>query len=861
MRGRGDVRFELKEYKKFEEDYMKIEIFDDTSTELYLTWADKLLSISERDKAILKLNRLLELEPDHEQGLLERARAYAALNNTEAAIVDYQRILVLDPDNRLAHRELTILLCNLQRFKDAAPHAEQGKQDRDTDITFLEAVGQIKYHGDELGEAKRYFQDALKIDPYRHETIIHLADTLYKMKRYMQAIDYYEQLREQRDDDTALLLKLGICYVIVRKMEEASQLFDQVVQLDEKNISNLETIADSYFDHGAYREAISYYNRIVNLDYDHYKAFYHCGLAHKQLEEYNIALIKLQAALELKPQEVPLMFIIGEAFVKVGKFDEAVELFEQILTVTDNDARIYEQLTQLMYQLGRHSEALRYLKRLEDFQSLSTELIFLRADSLYHMDQLVSAELILKELLNSEPEHLPSKKLLGRILVDQKRFDEALHFFEQFNRVHRRDPEVPLMMGQVYFKQGNLNAAMEEFEKVLVYDETNEHAMEGLGECYLVKGDKQRALKQFKTLSEINPENIPCLIRIAEQLFDLDAYGEAYEYVKRAETVMIDRDALDYKPQIQRLMAFILMEEADYAQAHEMFIKMNDESKTIQNTTDPTYRYTRYMEQLLRSQRSSERMREQDRMGYESIQQLLGRYTNRLQERSNNYFQVVEENQHIIKNLLEEIPSTLELSEKQQHMLDDVKNQWNVNYLWKEIHDTQQDMRKTVTDHTQHMQDLTGAFSNNQTTSTAPLNKLIDEAVQTTASQSAIEFIHDYATTPQITGHVKQIKAALEMILEAISHLLNQSGEIRIQIEVMQQNVFITFQGNNPNAPLHETPDLFSPYVNKKHGMALQISRLILQEHGGDVSSMYHEDKGVVFLVNLATTQSSEQSA
>ena len=94
----------------------------------------------------------------------------------------------------------------------------------------------------------------------------------------------------------------------------------------------------------------------------------------------------------------------------------------------------------------------------------------------------------------------------GEILVRQRRFDEALAYFEAAND-REESAGVHYMMGSIYLAQGQAGLAVEHLEKTLALEPTNAQALVQLSKTYALENQREKALQTVRRLLEIAPDH------------------------------------------------------------------------------------------------------------------------------------------------------------------------------------------------------------------------------------------------------------------------------------------------------------------------------------------------------------------
>lgn len=162
--------------------------------------------------------------------------------------------------------------------------------------------------------------------------------------------------------------------------------------------------------------------------------------------------------------------------------------------------------------------------------SLESEPKLVRAFEAHKAGEYEAAEAAYREILSSEPENPDAFQLLGALLVQVKRFDEALPILRQAVENQPNAPQNQVNLGTAYSRLKRLDDAVN---------------------CY------QRAI-------ELNPDYIDARKNLGTVLFKLKRYEEAAEQLGRA----IDLGASSYDVRLSRATAVLKAGFADEAIGH-----------------------------------------------------------------------------------------------------------------------------------------------------------------------------------------------------------------------------------------------------------------------------------------------------
>jgi len=117
-------------------------------------------------------------------------------------------------------------------------------------------------------------------------------------------------------------------------------LYQQQPDVDVKN-----NLIDALFAYGGYLndyyvleydESINFFNRIIELDSENYRAHYNLGIAYFNLNRFEEALNSYRVALSIKPDHKHVYYNIGLLHEKTENLENAIEAYERALEIDPN---------------------------------------------------------------------------------------------------------------------------------------------------------------------------------------------------------------------------------------------------------------------------------------------------------------------------------------------------------------------------------------------------------------------------------------------------------------------------------------------------------------------------------------------
>ncbi|HMB91602.1 MAG TPA: tetratricopeptide repeat protein, partial [Rhodothermales bacterium] len=425
------------------------------------------------------------------------------------------------------------------------------------------ALGWSHFRQGQYSDAAREFntflnnyRDDSEFVPYRTDAQMRLADSYYAMKRYGEAIRYYERLADSGEDYA--LYQIGQAHNNAGSTTSAISALRRLLQRSPSSDYREEaqyTLGYLYFQTQNYDQAIEEYNRLIRTyprdplaakaQYGIGDAYYNDGQLEQAVQAYTKVL-----------EDYPNSPFVGDAaagvqYALLGLQDEerAAAVIDSFATANPNSPIIAElrfKQAEVKYQSGNSAEAL------TDFQT------FLRqhpdspqaASANYYIGTIYSeqgratdAETALRRVVNASEgdKRAEAADELGQLLLQQGRNQEALEIYRRMEQLGKaakarygqgqallalgrtaeaealladaaesgtESPDsLPSKLGlaQVYEQQGRTGEATRLYREVVgaSRDETGAEALYHLGNLLLKQGNAQGAISELSRMETL----------------------------------------------------------------------------------------------------------------------------------------------------------------------------------------------------------------------------------------------------------------------------------------------------------------------------------------------------------------------
>ena len=312
--------------------------------------------------AIEYLNRSIALKPMVET-YTDLGRAYAKLNDNEAALNAYTEALKLNSESELTYYNIGVGLREVGKHSEAAAAFKRATEIRKD---FREAFFNLALEYEDLGEQTKFLEaikEALRLNPNNLAVVNKYGIALRNNLKYVEAIEPLKRVSDARPDDVADLYLLGNTYLMAQEYDRAIKTLSRVLVLqpdhadarDRLRVANARkdlspklqqykndafenpqnavaraNLADTYNSLAMFEEAEPEYLKAIELDPKNSRLHgKHC-VNYSEWHKREKAVACYLEAIKKDPNHV-YYFSLGNQYERLGQLDEAIAAYKQSL--------------------------------------------------------------------------------------------------------------------------------------------------------------------------------------------------------------------------------------------------------------------------------------------------------------------------------------------------------------------------------------------------------------------------------------------------------------------------------------------------------------------------------------------------
>jgi len=283
------------------------------------------------------------------------------------------------------------------------------------------------------------------------------------------------------------------------------EAYKKAYALDPKSQVIGERLAEMYWKAQRIHDAVAEAQEILKRDPDNVQSRRLLGriylrslgdvsASNGQSETVSKAIEQYREINRLDPSDTESALWLARLYRLKNEHDKAEQVLRSILKSDPENEPAVEQLTQLLMDEGKSTEAVTLLEAITA-HSPSPVLLDLLGDAHTQAHDLEKAEKAYREAVELDPSELSHQRGLGQTLLAEEKYPEALKVFEKLSDVMPDDSDVYLRIAQIYRELHQLDKAEQNLVKARQYAPGSLEVMYNEAMLYQAQGRYEDAIR------------------------------------------------------------------------------------------------------------------------------------------------------------------------------------------------------------------------------------------------------------------------------------------------------------------------------------------------------------------------------
>lgn len=287
---------------------------------------------------------------------------------------------------------------------------------------------------------------------------------------------------------------------------------------------------------GQESEAVACLQKAEELLPEEAMASYHYGKSLALIGNADLALAALNRAVQRKPSKSDALLVLqdlGRLYQRMGRSQEATEVWKNLETSFPDDARVKEQIAAILAEEGATAEALkRYEALIETTKDryrkieLSLQAAQLKETLGRREDALADFERLLGQVNPDSWIHQDLRSRIDRAFTSRNDYDGLAKYYQRWVETHPDDVDAMLRVGRFLLIQRRTPEAKEWLVKAKERAPSNPAPRLALVDALEREKQFAEATKELRGVAALEPDNADHIVRLGKLTFADQAVPE-----------------------------------------------------------------------------------------------------------------------------------------------------------------------------------------------------------------------------------------------------------------------------------------------------------------------------------------------
>ena len=223
-------------------------------------------------------------------------------------------------------------------------------------------TAQSLHQSGKFGEARKLYQEILKLSPTHLESRFMLAQTFYENGNYEKAIQHYNEGLKLKPEGLNLLIQLAASYVKLNQPKEAIRILEEGIEKtgNPQLKLNLGIVKNQA---GLPEEAIDIFESFGLNSIDSDKALFYCARSFQQVNKIKESISAYRKCLSLNPKHRGTLNNLANIYQKVDEQQKAVSLYKNLISHYPEEVMGYNNLAGLYEKLNETDKSIQLYQK------------------------------------------------------------------------------------------------------------------------------------------------------------------------------------------------------------------------------------------------------------------------------------------------------------------------------------------------------------------------------------------------------------------------------------------------------------------------------------------------------------------
>lgn len=287
-----------------------------------------------------------------------RGSSYFYLGITDSAIADFEKYVLLEPQDELGLRKLGALYYYIGNNDLALTYYKAALDLAPEDVYTLYNMGEAFFQKGEFTSAEKMYRKAFNNDTTHYESLVGIAKVQAETELFDMSINNLDRAIRLNPGQYQAYFWKGIVYMRAPHMGKAETMFDLAEERDSSDANIYLNRAITHAFTFNYDKALNDYNKLLQIYPDSEDGLIGRAVILLEMEQFELAVSDLDECLALNKLNTDALFYRGYCQNKLEKYDLAADDFTSIIAIDKENFEAWYNLGIAHYSMNELEEAI-----------------------------------------------------------------------------------------------------------------------------------------------------------------------------------------------------------------------------------------------------------------------------------------------------------------------------------------------------------------------------------------------------------------------------------------------------------------------------------------------------------------------
>ena len=493
--------------------------------------------------------------------------AYSLYDEHRNAKKNLEQAIEIDDDYIDAYRLIARICFEHDEFEEAEPYLRKilSMDEKDTEACLL--LGYLLY---ELGQFEEAVVELEPVVQNDKRGLYSLARSCLKTDRFDKAVDYFTHFIDLFGEDVNTHYYMGCAYANLSRYDDAMQSLKRSLDIEKQSKTYLQRgnvfliqdqLDNAYAD---YKEGLSHDPDNVNIIYAIGNYWYQAGNDEQAMSSFN-------RAIELDPEQVHAHTGKGLIHEKHKDFTHAMHEYEFATQEECRCALPYKRLGILYHDQQDYSKSVENLLKAQQYGDENDALRYYLGSAFVHTGQFKEGLDIWNELYELYPEDkrlevniYKSHYCFGHQYIQEQKYLEAISEWEEYIKKYNEDEMTRSHLADIYFREFINSRDENKLRKAIELNDDDRYRYYA-SLCDITSGNCERGISVLKQLSQ-NDQNPRLKYHLSLAMLRQEEQDKAIEILNE----IVSANNSEYSWHASTVIANEFIKNEDFSEAKKM---------------------------------------------------------------------------------------------------------------------------------------------------------------------------------------------------------------------------------------------------------------------------------------------------